>query len=250
MSVTSWTLNAEADVAHPTCDIDGEFHRLIPSRFPPVPLYERLGSPEVQTAAEACEAKTNPRLQALERLTQEAPFRSGASQAQNWNLAPFSYANPEGTTFLDPSYKVLELVGGVRPALAVAVLRREAFLGGGEEPPLQVEMRALVHKVRGRFIDLTGASFEPDREARWKQGAELYATAEPDVQGIVFSRPDLGGCRGLTIFDGTALGTAIQSDHYRFLWDGEKVSRIGNLSTHELIDRDSLFADLASRVAA
>lgn len=237
-------------MAHPTCDIDGEFHRLIPSRFPPVPLYERLGSLEVQAAAEACEAKTNPRLQALERLAQEAPFRPGGAQAQNWNLAPFAYANPEGTTFLDPLYKVLELVSGVRPALAVAVLRRESFLGGGEEPAQQVEMRALVHKVRGRFIDLTGTAFEADREARWKQGAELYATANMDVQGIVFARPDLGGCRGLTIFDGAALGTAIQSDHYRFLWDGERVSRIGNLSTHELIDRDSLFAGLASRVAA
>lgn len=237
-------------MAHTTCDIDSDFHRLIPSRFPPVPLYERLGSPEVQAAAEACEAKTNPRLHALERLAQEGPARPGSAQAQNWNLAPFAYKNPEGTTFLDPAHKVLELVSGVRPALAVAVLRREAFLGGGAEPPLQVEMRALVRKVRGRFIDLTGVPFEPDRDKRWAMGARLYSEAESDVQGILFLRPDLGNARALTVFDGAALGTAIQSDHYRFLWDGEAVRQIGNLTTHELLDRETLFASLGVRAAA
>ncbi|MDA8382410.1 MAG: hypothetical protein M0037_04975, partial [Betaproteobacteria bacterium] len=136
------------------------------------------------------------------------------------------------------------------PALAVAVLRREAFLGGGAEPPLQVEMRALVHRVRGRFIDLTEVHFEPDRDKRWAMGARLYSEAESDVQGILFLRPDLGNARALTVFDGAALGTATQSDHYRFLWDGKAVRQIGNLTTHELLDRETLFASLGVRAAA
>jgi hypothetical protein len=237
-------------VPYPTCDIDADYHRLIPTRLPPVPLYSRLGPPEVQAAAEACEAKTNPRLQALERLAQEGPAAAGGARAQNWNLAPFSYPNPEGTTFLDPSHKVLELVAGVRAALAVAVQRREAFLGGSGEPALQVEMRALVHKVHGRFLDLTGVPYEPDRDKRWAFGARLYREAPDDVQGIVFLRPDLGGARGIIVFDGGALGTAVQSDHYRFLWDGEEVGRIGNFSTDEVIDRAALFASLGGKAAA
>jgi hypothetical protein len=237
-------------LAYPTVNIDSEFHRLIPSRFPPVPLYERLGSPEVQAVAAACEAKTNPRLHALERLAQEGPAPPGSAQAQNWNLAPFAYKSPEGTTFLDPSHKVLELVSGIRPALAVAVLRREAFLGGGSEPPLQVEMRALTHPVRGRFIDLTAVPFESDRSKRWAMGARLYSEAESAVQGILFIRPDLGNAPALSVFDGAALGTAIQADHYRFLWDGEAVRQIGNLTTHALLDRDTLFASLGVRAAA
>ena len=234
-------------MAYPTYDIEGEYHRLIPSRFPPVPLYERLGSSDVQAAAEACEAKTNPRLHELEKLAQEGPAGSGA-RTQNWNLAPFAYRNPEGTTFLNPSYKVLELVSGIRPALAVAVLRREAFLGGGAEPPVQIEMRALIHKVRGRFIDLTGAPFEPNREKRWETGAQLYLNE--GVHGLLYLRSDLGGARALTVFDGKALGTAIQSDHYRFVWDGLAIRQIGNLSSHEVLDRDVLFAGLTSKAAA
>ena len=237
-------------MSFPVCEIDDNFHRLIPSRFPPVPLYERLGGHEVQRAAEACEAKTNPRLRALERLANEGPATSAGSRTQNWNLAPFSYVNPEGTTLLDGSYKVLELVGGVRCALAAAVLRRELFLGGSEEAALQIEMRALVHKVTGRFFDLTGAPFEPDLEKRRALGADLYRAAPEEVQGLIYPRPDLGVARGLTVFDGAALGPATQTDHYRFLWDGSVITQIGNLSTDEVISRDTLFKSLERLAAA
>ena len=120
-------------MAYPTCDIDGQFHRIIPSRFPPVPLYERLGPPAIQAAAEAFEALTNPRLRALERLAQEGAATPKGTGPQNWNMAPFEYPNPEGTIFLSPAYKVLELVEGLTPALVVAVQRREDFLGGSRE---------------------------------------------------------------------------------------------------------------------
>ncbi len=200
------------------------------------------GHPPIQAAAAACEAKTNPWLHTLERLAQEGPAPPGSAQVQNWNLAPFAYKNPEGTTFLDPTHTVLELVSGIAPALAVAVLWREDFLGGGSEPPLQVEMRALIHKVRGRFIDLTAVPFEPDRSKRWAMGAQLYSEADSALQGILFIRPDLGNA--------PALSTAVQSDHHRFLWDGEAVRQIGNLTTHALLDRDTLFASLGVRAAA
>jgi len=234
-------------LAYPTCDIDGQFHRIIPSRFPPVPLYERLGPPEVQAAAEAFEALTNPRLRAIERLAQEGASVTQAGGPQNWNMAPFEYPNPEGTIFLSPAYKVLELVEGLTPALVVAVERREAFLGGSGEPPIDVEMRALVHPVQGRFADLTGVPFEGDQVKRWKLGAELYET---EVQGVVFHRPGLPGVRAVTVFDQGALGRAVQSDHFKFVWNGEAVQKIGNFSTHDAMDREELFASLAGLAAA
>jgi hypothetical protein len=234
-------------VAYPTCDIDGQFHRLIPSRFPPVPLYERLGSPEIQAAAAAFEAMTNPRLRALDRLAPEGAATAQATGAQNWNMAPFEYPNPEGTTFLSPAFKVLDLVQGLMPALLVAVQRREDFLGGSREAAIDVEMRALVHPVKGRFADLTGVPYEGDQAKRWKLGAELY---DSEVQGIVFHRPDLPGVRAVTVFDQKALGRAVQSDHFRFVWNGEGIQRIGNFSTHEVMDRETLLASLAGLAAA
>jgi hypothetical protein len=234
-------------VSYPTCDIEGDFHRLIPSRFPPVALYARLGSPEIQDAAQAVEEITNPRLQAMELLAQEGPEAVKTSGAQNWNLAPFAYPNPEGTTFLSSKYKVLELVEGLMPALVVAVERREAFLSGSDEPPIDIDMRALVHPVKGRFADLRNVPFETVEADRWKVGAELYET---EAQGIVFHRPDLPGIRAVAVFDRTALGRAVQSDHFKFVWDGEAVQKVGNFSTDQAMDRKTLFSALINRAAA
>jgi len=229
----------------PTCDLDEDFHILFPSRFPPVKLYTRLGGHAIQQAAEDLEAKTNPRLREQERLARGGP-PAGAHALQNWNHAPFAYPSPEPSTFLGPGYRVLELVKGVPAALALAVRRREAFLSATAEPPIRVEMRLVVRKVSGRFVDLSG-TLEPDAGARRQLGARIYGS---DAGGILFTRPDLGGCRSVAVFDGGVLGRARQADHFRFEWDGEAVTTIGNLSSHDVIERDTLFANLASRAAA
>ncbi len=228
------------------CELDEEFHLLIPSRFPPVPLYSRLGGPEIQRAAEVAEGRTNPRAGALGRISQSAA-QTNPPQLQNWNLAPFAYANPIGSTFLEPGYRVLELLKGERPAVAHAVIRREAFLGNTREPPIRIEMRLLVRRVTGVFVDLTGTPSDADSEARRRIGAEIY---ESGASGILFRRSDLGGARSASIFDGSVLGRAVQGDHFRFEWNGELITQIGNLSSHEVIQRERLFAGLEAHAAS
>lgn len=231
----------------PACEVEGEFHLLIPSRFPPVPLYTRLGGEALQRAAEKVEAVTNPRLREQARLARSASPLESPHQLQNWNLAPFAYVNPAGSTFLSPNYRVLELVEGVRPAIAHAVRAREAFLASTDEPPIRVEMRLIIRPVKGRFADLSGVALDPDPEDRRRLGEQLYGS---EFRGILFRRPELGLARAVSIFDGGVLGRAIQSDHYQFDWDGRAVTRIGKLSSDEVIERDTLFAQLARPAAA
>lgn len=230
----------------PNCEVDGDFYLVIPSRFPPVPLYTRLGSADIQAAAEAVEAKTNPRLREEVRLA-KGPALGNEHQLQNWNLAPFAYANPAGTTFLGPQYRVLEVVVSERGALARALLRREAFLASTGEPPVRVEMRLIKRSVKGRFADLSSAPPDPDLKARRELAADIY---DSELKGILFACPELGGTRAVAVFDGAVLGRAIQSDHFRFDWNGSAITKIGNLSTHDVIERDDLFAELRQRAAA
>lgn len=230
----------------PSCEVDGDFYLVIPSRFPPVPLYTRLGGADIQAAAEAVEAKTNPRLREEARLA-KGPALGNEHQLQNWNLAPFAYANPAGTTFLGPQYRVLEMVVSARGALARALLRREAFLVNTGEPPVRVEMRLIKRRVKGRFADLSGAPPDPDLKARRELAADIY---DSEMKGILFACPDLGGTRVVAVFDGAVLGRAVQSDHFRFDWNGSAITKIGNLSTHDVIERDDLFAELRQRATA
>lgn len=115
------------------------------------------------------------------------------------------------------------------------------------EPPINIEMRALVRRVKGKLADLTGCAFEFDQAARWRLGTEIY---EFGAQGILFHRTDFPGVRAVAVFDPTVLGRAMQSDHYRFVWDGEVIRTIGNFSSGEVIDRVQLFAEFTGRAAA
>lgn len=222
--------------------IEGDWHRLIPSRFPPVDVFERLGTPELAAHAKDLEIKTNPRLREKTILQGSHPGMGEASpQLQNWNHAPFAYANPEGSTFLHAGYRVMELMQGVRPALALALQRREQFLERTQEPALGLDMRLLVTPVQGDFIDLSDEPFENDEAKRQALGADLY---EEGVQGILYRRPNLRAAMALAIFDQAALGRSLQSAHYRFAWDGKAIGKIYEFNNDGLeITRAELIAE-------
>jgi hypothetical protein len=221
--------------------IDQKMRRLIPSRFPPVDVYERLGSPELARAAVDSENRTNPRLQSREWLIKgPLAVHDKSPRLQNWNHAPFAYKNPEGSTFLNPAYGVLEVVDSIKAALAMAVLRREVFLGRTSEPPMYIDMRMLVTKVTGSFIDLTDLPPDLPTSDRWQIGRELY---EQEASGVLFRKPELGDAICLSVFAGQVLGPTEQGAHYRFDWDGQRIRSIYDFSPPgSVISRSSLLS--------
>jgi hypothetical protein len=228
--------------------IRGNWHRLIPSRFPPVDVYERLGGPELRAVAKALEDKTNPRLRAKARLLGQTPqLQETSPTLQNWNHAPFSYRDPEGSTFLPPAYGVLEMVRGEREALGWALLRRERFLDRTREPAMGLDMRLLVTPVSGEFVDLTESPLVEDQDQRWKEGVKFY---EAGAKGVLFRRPELPQALTLAVFDNSVLGRAVQSAHYRFVWDGKVITRIYDFSDGEEYLREALLSDVAGKAAA
>jgi len=231
-------------VDSPLYHSDRVWYRLIPSRFPPVDVYARLDSAELRSAAQEIEARTNPRLISKARAMQgREPNRASSARLQNWNHAPFTYKNPEGTYLLDPNYGVMEVVSDVRSALGYYLRRREIFLSRTSEPPMGLDMRMLQTKIRGDFVNLT--SFSPDarREDRWKIGQELY---ESNAQGVLFQRPGFPGALFLSVFDGSTLEPSVQGAHYRFAWDGDFIKSVYDFSSGEEITREELLPEEAT----
>lgn len=103
----------------------GEAFRLIPSRFPPVNVYDGLIANERQEELVAAENLTNPRLRSLHRLSAVANSAAAADpRLQNWNLAPFAYGNPDGSLFFGEDRPCLEMALERQTALAVSVVSR------------------------------------------------------------------------------------------------------------------------------
>jgi len=235
-------------VKYPTRAFDQDCYQLIPSRFPPVDVYERLGSPELRKAAFDLEQRTNPRLAAMNHVeTQPKSGDKSPNQFQNWNHAPFVYKNPEGSYFLGPAYGVAEMAADLKAALLFALRRREEFFGRTSEEAMGQDMRVLSRRVTGTFTDLSALDPALTQAERWKIGQKVY---DDGATGIIHRRLGFAEHRFLSVFDGSILGRALQGAHYRFVWDGKYVQSLYDFSKGETILRDELLAASLGKNAA
>lgn len=224
----------------------GSWYRLIPSRFPPVFLYERVAPENALPAITAIEELTNPRIQAKKRLVGTAGVDESSPKLQNWNHAAFTYLNPEGTWLLDPFFGALELADSLQTALAVSVRKRELFLSRTNEPPLDLDMRVLCTAVTGMFADLQGLDPTLTQTARWRIGQELLQAGE---NGALFTCPVRPSGRCLAVFNGDVLERSVQAEHFRFIWDGVRIKSVYRFDKGETIKADELFKDSIMRAA-
>ncbi|TAI62717.1 hypothetical protein CWO89_28230 [Bradyrhizobium sp. Leo170] len=226
---------------YPQISIDGQYRRLFPSKYPTIDIYEKFGSREMQALAADLETITNPRLAAKSRITGgDVSTDANSPKLQNWNHAPFAYPMPEGSYCLPPPYSVLELAADERGALARAILRREEFLSRTDEPACGVDMRMITNKVVGNFVDLRGLPPDTTQRARRLLGQSLY---EEDVQGVIFKMVELPGHEFISVFNSDVLiERGIQGAHYRFRWDGTRITRVFDFGANKDIDRNEIIA--------
>lgn len=233
---------------YPPFHTDQDWYRLIPSRFPPVDVYARLALAPREAAPEI-EALTNPRLAAKERLAGgPASIDSNSPGLQNWNHAPFTYRNPEGSHLLSAIHGVMELACTIEAALAIAIRRREMFLSRTAENAMDLDMRLLVTPVRGDFADLAGSlALDAPETTRWAIGQQLL---DQGSLGAVFRRPERPRDLFVAVFDAAPLGRSVQSTHYRFVWDGKVIKSVYDFNTGKEIKRSELLAESNGREAA
>lgn len=218
-------------------NVEQRFYTLIPSRFPPVDLYERIAGLNSATITEI-EALTNPRLKERSRVLDGVDATDAASpHLQNWNHAPFTYQNPDGSRYFEATVLALELSDSLQTALAVSVKRRERFLAQTSEGPVDLDMRALSRIVKGRFVDLTNEPLELDRKARLSLG---QAVLEIEADGLLFRCPDRPSTKCIAIINGQTLEKAVQGEHFRFVWDGSSIKTLYAFSNGTALRSDHL----------
>lgn len=202
-------------------DLKQVFFGLIPSRFPPITLYERITRPGSDDTIAELEAMTNPRLREKARLLNNVgAVDVDSPRLQNWNHAPFAYLNPEGTRFFDSTTPVLELFDDLQTALAVSVGRRETFLARTREKPIGLDMRVLSRPVTGRFADLTALDPDMEQADRWRCAAAVRGS---DLDGVLFRPSERPSALGVAVLNRDVLGRAVQGDHFRYVWDGQRI---------------------------
>lgn len=208
----------------PVVEWSGDTYRLIPSRFPPVNVYDGLIANDRQDQITAVEDLTNPRLRSLSRLQRSArPNTAADPRLQNWNLAPFAYGNPDGSTFFGEERPCLEVSIERQTALAVSVTKRQTFMEATREAPIGLDMRMLCTRVSGIFWDLRDV-VEAHTALTKAQRRQIGARMPSAAQGILYRPTERPAGTCVAIITGDALKQAQQTSHFRYMWDGVRIS--------------------------
>lgn len=208
-------------------------YRIVPSRFPPVGVFDAIADPVDVDALYAIEALTNPRVrEELGELANVPAGRRVSGPGSTPLMAAFTHLNPEGSRFSDGSYGVLYLAHTMETAIAETVHHRERFLAATNEPPIDVPMRCYISGVHGTLHDIRKgfrAEHDPDSyAASRKLGARLRGERS---NGLAYDSVRHAGGECAALFYPDLASPCVQGKHFLYCWDGKRVGQVLEVST-------------------
>lgn len=205
--------------------------RVISSRFPPIHLFERVASAQDWEALYWLESLTNPRLRdevgEIELVPPEdRVFGPNASVI----MAPFTHLNPDGSRFADDTFGAFYAAASLDTSIAETRYHREAFLRATHERPTEVDMRTYLCDVAANFHDIRGKReqipdiYDPDSYAASQRFARAMRLAGSN--GIVYDSVRHADGQCVAVYRPRLVQNCRQGAHLRYVWDGERISRV------------------------
>jgi hypothetical protein len=221
--LTAAALPSLTDVSWDQC------FRLIPSRFPPVSIFERVASPEQFDAVYAVEMLTNPRLrQEAGAIDLVEPGERVVGAGSTPVMAAFCHLNPQGSRFSDGTWGVYYAAARLETAVAEVAYHHGRFLAATQEDAIDIDMRTYVAAVAKPLHDVRRPRWtsvhDPDdytpsqalaRQLRGKAswGLVYRSVRDPGGECIAALRP-----RTITL-------PVRQAAHITLRWNGQRIEQ-------------------------
>ena len=192
--------------------------RLIPSRFPPIQLFERVADPADLEEVFAIEALTNDRLRdEVGTLQLVAPEDRVTGSGAGYIMAAFTHVPPIGGRFTDGTYGAYYAGRDLETAIDETVYHRERFLRATAEAPIELDMRVLrarldadLHELRGLQSSHPEIYHPDDYSASQALARRLRA---PGSWGVVYDSVRRAGGECVAVFRPRALSRCQQAQH-------------------------------------
>lgn len=204
-------------------------YRLVPSRFPPVGLFDRVSRPEDLEFVLAAEQLTNDRLRdEAGELSLVAPGERVSGPGTTPIMASFTHLNPEGSRFADGTFGAYYAARDMATSIAESAHHRAIFLARTREAAGEIDMRSYLADIRADVVDLRGYGrskpdlMHPDSYA----ASQAFARAQRarGAGGIVYDSVRRPGGLCVAIFRPRLVSPCRQGPHICFIWDGERLS--------------------------
>ncbi|HET7556525.1 MAG TPA: RES family NAD+ phosphorylase [Rhodanobacteraceae bacterium] len=207
-------------------------YRIVPSRFPPVGVFDAIADPKDLDALYAIESLTNPRVrEEMGELANVPEARRVAGPGSTPLMAAFTHLNPEGSRFSSGSYGVLYLAHTLDTAIAETVHHRERFFAATNEPPIDMPMRCYISGVHGVLHDIRKgfkAAHDPHSYAASQRlGTRLRKEGS---NGIVYESVRHAGGECAALFYPDLASPCVQGKHFLYCWDGKRIAQVLEVS--------------------
>jgi hypothetical protein len=206
-------------------------YRIIPSRFPPVNLFERVTDAADLDAVIELESLTNDRLRdAVGDIALVPAGERVAGPGSGYVMAAFTHPSPSGGRFTAAHVGGWYAARRLTTAIAETRHHREAFLRATRQGPIELDMRVLeadldarLHDIRGRRQHMA-AVYDPDDYAASQALATSLRGKGSD--GIAYDSVRDAGGQCVVLFRPNRIGSCRSASHLAYVWNGDRVSDV------------------------
>ena len=205
--------------------------RIVPSRFPPINLFEAVADPADLDAVYQVEAMTNDRLrEEVGDISLVPPEDRVSGPGSSPIMAAFTHLNPEGDRFTDGTYGVFYAGRTLETAIAETRYHRVKFLRATNEPAQELDMRVYAVDLDAELHDIRSMceshpALYHSTSYGVSQGIALQLR-EIGANGIVYASVRHEGGECAAVFRPRLLSNCRQERHLCYVWDGKTISMI------------------------
>ncbi|MDC8784543.1 RES family NAD+ phosphorylase [Roseateles koreensis] len=138
----------------------GKVYRLVPSRYPPIGIFDAVANPDELAAQFALQSLTNPRIRdEVGDIQLVAPFDRVVGHGCSPVMAAFCHLNAEGSRFSDGTWGVYYAAASLQCAVAEVSHHRARFMERTAEKAIDLDMRSYVTTVAKPLHDVRGPTW-------------------------------------------------------------------------------------------
>lgn len=209
--------------------IRSKVHRLIPSRFPPVNIFDWAQTKEEVEEIADLEGLTNNRLvndRGSIYLVPKCDWICG--DGASLLMAPFTH--PGESRFSDGTFGIYYAGDSLDTAVAETKFHRERFLSASKEAPCRITMRELTSTIQKKLVDLTDAEFQkylnPDPKLYQESQTFGFEIRSKNEWGLLYPSVRKMNAKCVAIFRPPAITIPVQGCHLDYIWDGQAITEI------------------------
>ena len=209
-------------------------YRVVPSRSPPIDLFERVAEPDDWALLNQLEGETSARLREEAGAIHMVP-EEDRRYGPGWTpvMAAFCHFSGQGSRFSNGSFGVYYCARTEATAIAETRYHVERFMQDSNEPPMQLQQRVYLSDLQGELVDLrdnpeAAPLLTPES---WQAGQAFgLCLREEGADGIVYPsvRDPEGECAA--VLRPPVMSATRQGRHLGYEWDGERIRHVLELT--------------------